>query len=105
LFGSVLIYFQAGDEPGYGDAYYLAPEDSKRAVREMQEFGGGINVLVYKLGVWFDGLWHGKSLAYTIAVITVLLAYGFRLASDLATSETDSGKGENNKEKREDKKS
>jgi hypothetical protein len=37
---------------------------------------------------WFVGLWHGKSLAFTVACITVFVSFGFffvanRLPSDL----------------------
>ena len=27
---------------------------------------------------WFDGLWHGKRLAFTVTVITVMAAFAFK---------------------------
>ena len=45
---------------------------------------------------WFDGLWHGRSLASTVAFLTLLLAFGFwfiatRYAQALVPAEDDQG--------------
>jgi hypothetical protein len=65
-----------------GNVSTLSPEDSKRYMREMEQFGGRANVIAYKFGIWFDGLWHGKSLAFTVGVLSIILAYGFRFVAD-----------------------
>ncbi|MFI5165658.1 MAG: hypothetical protein ACHQQS_03480 [Thermoanaerobaculales bacterium] len=35
------------------------------------------NVLAVEFMTWFDGLWHGRSVAYTVAVISLLLAASY----------------------------
>jgi hypothetical protein len=106
LISSVLIYFIAKDLPdedasygsGGGSVSYLSPEDSKRTVREMEQFGGKASVAVYKFQLWFAGLWHGKSLAFTVAFISLFLAYCFRFVADRMTSGVDPDKSDGNKE-------
>ncbi len=49
-------------------------EDSKQYLRQMEVYGGDANVLASEFRVWFGGLWHGRSLAYTVAVIGLLVA-------------------------------
>jgi len=39
----------------------------------MELFGGKMNVLAMEFTNWFNSLWHGKSLAYTIGCITILV--------------------------------
>jgi hypothetical protein len=67
-------------EGGY--LYPISPEDSKAYLRNLELFGGKTNVLAREFIRWFDGLWHGKSLAFTVAFITILISVGFLLASD-----------------------
>jgi hypothetical protein len=98
LLGSVLIYFFAEDveddvlsySTEGGSTSTMSPQDSKRYMREMEQFGGKANVAAYKFGVWFDGLWHGKSLAYTLAVLTVIISYCFCFVADRIPSGPDS---------------
>ena len=47
---------------------------SKKYLREMERFGGKANVVASEYREWFDGLWQGKRLAGTVAVLSVLLA-------------------------------
>lgn len=41
---------------------------------ELQRIGGNAAVLMAQLHQWFDGLWHGKALAYTVAVLGIAFA-------------------------------
>src|ERR1700744_326900 len=41
---------------------------------ELQRIGGNAAVLMAQLHQWFDGLWHGTALAYTVAVLGALIA-------------------------------
>ena len=34
-----------------------------------------MNVLATELMQWFDGLWHGRSLAFTVGIISAVLAF------------------------------
>ena len=76
LLSSMVIYWNATPEVAGYD-----PEDSKQYLRQMELYGGKANVLAYEFREWFTGLWHGRSLAVTVAVISVLVAVGFRLAA------------------------
>ena len=72
LAGAALVYvFAAGDE----DAE-LAAEISRDRMYEhnLQLMGGKAAVYMAQFDQWFSGLWHGRSLAYTIAVLAVAIA-------------------------------
>ena len=79
LAAAVVIYANAvpPPEPPFG----AEPEDSKQYLRQLELYGGKANVLGVELREWFDGLWHGKHLAFTVAILAALLAAGFRLAA------------------------
>ncbi len=76
LLSAMVIYWNAvPDVSGYD------PEDSKQYLRQMEVYGGKANVLAYDFREWFAGLWHGRSLAVTVAVLSALVAGGLRLAA------------------------
>ncbi len=85
LGSSILIYRTAEDMPygvlGYeeagGTVYPVMPEDSKQYQHGLELYGGKANVLMDRLRRGFIGLWHGKSLAYTVACVTVFVSFGF----------------------------
>jgi hypothetical protein len=79
LLSSIVIYSRASGGSENPSAY--DPEDSKQSLRQMELYGGKANVFAYDVRQWLDGLWHGKSLAFTVGFIAVLLAAGFRLAA------------------------
>ena len=88
LAGAVLIYLGAASLPAGSLGY--DPEQSKQYLRTMELYGGKANVLAAELRTWFDGLWHGTRLAYTVACASVLLAAALWLgaaASDDSTHE------------------
>ena len=65
-------------------------EYSKRYKHDLELYGGKANIVATEITNWFNGLWRGKRLAYTIACITVLVSYGFFFAARHAPSETKS---------------
>lgn len=73
------IYLTATPPPENPLGY--RPEDSKQYLREMELYGGKANVLVSEFRQWFEGLWRGRPLAFTVAFISVLLALAFLIAS------------------------
>jgi hypothetical protein len=79
LMAAVVIYLTATPPPDNPLGY--RPEDSKQYLRELELYGGKANVLVSEFRQWFEGLWHGKALAVTVAVLSVLLALTFLFAS------------------------
>ncbi len=47
---------------------------SKKYVRELERFGGKFAVVTAELSQWFSGLWHGRSLAIAIGILSLMLA-------------------------------
>ena len=84
LGSAVLIYETSQDNSrsvvGYeregGSIYPIEPDDSKQYLRGLELYGGTANVLADELRRWFDGLWHGKSLALTVACISISISLG-----------------------------
>jgi hypothetical protein len=75
---AVVIYF-ANAGPGSASDYEL--ERSKLYLHDMEVFGGKANILADEFRNWFDGLWHGRSLAFTVAVISVFTALAYRFVA------------------------
>ncbi|MGD1148086.1 MAG: hypothetical protein ABR961_09065 [Thermoanaerobaculaceae bacterium] len=75
-FGSaIVIYLKAGTVPG--TPLEFSADSSKKYLRDLQLYGGTANVLAVQLMDWFKGLWHGRSLAFTVAIITVAVCLGY----------------------------
>ncbi len=88
---SVLGYEDAG-----GSVYPILPDDSKQYLRGLELYGGTANVLSDELRRWFAGLWHGKSLAFTVACITILVSWAlFHTARRLPPRENANGQRRN----------
>jgi len=67
-----------------GTVYPIMPENTKIYRHDLEVYGGKAAVLADDFRRWFNGLWHGKSLAFTIAVITILASFaGFFTARHL----------------------
>lgn len=105
LGGSILIYRTAGNnlrkdliyqEEG-GSVYPIRPEDSKKYVRDLEIYGGRANVLVTEFRLWLVGLWQGKSLAYIMAFLSVLVACGFFYAANNSPSRRKANHGHSSK--------
>lgn len=98
IISAVIIYHAANDQPydilGYtvegGSVYATRPDDSRKFLRDLQLYGGKANVIAYEFREWFWGLWYGKSLAYTVAFICVLVSAGFFYAARLFPDNTES---------------
>jgi hypothetical protein len=59
-------------------------------MHDLELYGGKANVLANDFMRWFVGLWHGKSLAFTIACITILISFGFVFVANRLSSHLDS---------------
>jgi len=79
LISAIWIYLNAASSTG--DTLRYNPEESKQYLRAMELYGGKANVMAAELRQWFDSLWHGTRLAYTVACATVLLAGAFWFAA------------------------
>lgn len=102
LGSAVMIYLAAENDSGSvlgyeivdGHAYPIRPEDSKMYRHDLELYGGKLNVLADEFTRWFVGLWYGKSLAFTVACITIFIFSGFffvanHLPSDLKSHARD----------------
>jgi hypothetical protein len=84
LGGALMIYQaaqnQSNDEQGYdivgGFIYSSSGENTKKYVHDLQLYGGNASVLADEFMHWFAGLWHGESLAFTVAWIAIVLSFG-----------------------------
>ena len=74
------LYLTAAPDPvdpvGYDD-----PRSTKVYERQMMLYGGKANLLASQLRDGFVGLWHGRSLAFTVGALSVVSAYLFWLIS------------------------
>ena len=85
--GSVAIYLTAGEKTENPFAEF---ENSKRFANGVERMGGKTALIANDLSKWFNGLWHGETLAYTVAVITFVIACGYYvIASDTSRNEDD----------------
>jgi len=73
---AVVIYLTA--QPPAENPLGYDPMDTKKYLHDLQLYGGTANVLAAQFRDWFDSLWHGKQLAYTVAVLTVISAGAFK---------------------------
>lgn len=55
--------------------------DQKRTVRDLEKIGGSVNKLAVQYQNDFESLWHGRALAGTVAVLTLISAAGLRFAA------------------------
>ena len=106
LGSAILIYLKAVNDSddilGYevtGEGiYHLSPENSRIYARDLELFGGKAAVLANEFRNGFVGLWHGKSLAFTIACISILISFGvFFVAQHITTDSTSKERDENSR--------
>ena len=97
LAGALVIYLTAGS-PGE-NSMVSEFEGSKRFIHDLELYGGKANVIADRLTRWFDGLWRGKSLAFTVAFISAAVSAGyFLLARQLASHEASGSEEESRRE-------
>jgi hypothetical protein len=71
---AVAIYLMAEEAPPNLFAEF---ENSKKFSYELERMGGKAALAANDLNKWFAGLWQGETLAYTVAVITLIIAAGY----------------------------
>jgi hypothetical protein len=89
LGSAAAIYVAADREPEEGQGYEVVSgkiypgmqERSKKYLHDLELYGGKAAVLADDLNRWFDGLWKGRSLAVTVACISIILSFGFFVAA------------------------
>lgn len=84
--GSSLLVFRAADaaRPDQTDELMADMRNTKRYQYNLEYVGGKANAVTYEFQEWFLGLWHGRRLGSTLAVLSVCSALGcFALAEVL----------------------
>jgi hypothetical protein len=76
-FAAAVVIFLTAQPPSENPLGY-DPLDTKKYLHDLEVYGGKANVFAAELREWFDSLWHGKRLAFTAAVITVITAWAFK---------------------------
>jgi hypothetical protein len=75
LCAGVVIFVTAGGVAGVIPEF--SPDYSKSFRHDLELYGGSNNVLANQFMTWFDSLWHGQRLAFTVVAISVLVALGY----------------------------
>ncbi len=71
LGSAVAIYLTSAEAPVDPFSEF---ENSKKYAHEIERMGGKAALAANAINKWFSGLWHGETLAYTVAVITLIIA-------------------------------
>lgn len=64
-------------------------EGSKRFTRSVEVMGGKMSLVAHDLSKWFSSLWLGQQLAFTVAVITVVIAVAYYLIASCIENNRD----------------
>ena len=99
LAAAALIYATSKDDAGpavgyvvaEGKVYTIAPGDSKKYRHDLELYGGKAALLADDFGNWFAGLWKGRALAFTLAVISIAIAGLLFYFAKLAATDPDRG--------------
>jgi hypothetical protein len=81
LLAAELIYLFAGNDADMDAAAEIAR--GRGYVHNLEVMGGKFAMLSADFDRWFVILWHGRSLAYTVAVLAVVIAAGCFLVAHL----------------------
>lgn len=81
LIAAVVVFFTAAPAEEFPLGY--DPLTNKKNILELERLGGRANVVAAQLTQWWDGLWHGRTLAFTLVVLTALVALAFWIMATL----------------------
>src|SRR5215472_11876844 len=86
LLAAELIYLFAGEDADMEAVAEIAR--GRGYEHNLEIMGGKFAMLSADFNRWFMSLWHGRSLAYTIAVVAVVIAAGCFLLAQLTVPPT-----------------
>ena len=87
---SATIFSRTEPTDGDPDPYELNAQNSKKYEDQLERIGGKGAVLGVEIQGWWDSLWHGRQLAYTVLVLTALSSGACFLFSQLEVRPADS---------------
>ncbi len=73
---AVVIYLTA--QPPSENPLGYDPLNTKKYLHDLELYGGKANIIAAQFRDWFDSLWHGKPLAFTIVVLAAIAAGAFK---------------------------
>ena len=103
--GSAMLIYRAAENDsngvlGYreegGSVYPVMPDESKKYLRDMELYGGKANVIADEMRRWFVGLWQGRTLAYMVACLAIVISFGVFYAANHMPSRLKSGDSNDN---------
>jgi hypothetical protein len=98
LLAAVTIYATASDVASAngvrfdfvnGQPFVIKPQESAHDQRELQRLGGTAAVMTLRFSRWFDSLWRGRRLAYTVATLSIVVALGCWYVAGLMAEDVD----------------
>jgi hypothetical protein len=94
LLAALCVYLAAANGPDTGaasyrivdgHAYASAPDDSDREMQALERLGGRASVWTYRFDRWLASLWHGRRLAGTLTVLSLVVSWAcFHVAGLMA---------------------
>jgi hypothetical protein len=84
---AALVYFLATDDADVDAAAEIA--NARMYQHNLEVIGGKFAVYLDEFNRWFASLWHGRALAYTIAVLAIAIAVVCIRVGDLISSRQD----------------
>jgi hypothetical protein len=84
--GAVIIYVTA-EFPSENP--FEEFEHSKRFTRSIEVMGGKMSLVANDMSKWFSSLWQGEQLAFTVVIITVVIAAAYYLVASGIESNKD----------------
>jgi hypothetical protein len=81
--GSALAIFVLAPPEPPRDPFRQDPRAERKYHRDLALYGGKANVLSAELIDGFDALWHGRTLAYTVAALTLAGTWAYRFIATL----------------------
>jgi hypothetical protein len=82
---AAVVYFRAAPE---AEDPLRQFHESKKYQADVERFGGKATVFANDLTDWIASLFRGQTLALTIAVITIIVAFGYLLRASRSASKT-----------------
>jgi hypothetical protein len=110
LSSSIMIYRAAMNATDGDSGYefiggFMYPGEggyTKKYVHDLQLYGGNAAVLADEFMRWFNGLWRGESLAYTVGFITAALSLVLFLIARSTSSGITHGPADRERQERDD---
>jgi hypothetical protein len=79
--GSAVVIFALAPPEAPEDPWRTDPLGQRRYARQMQVMGGKANLLSGEFIDWFGERWHGRNLAGTVGMLTLLTTGGYRFVA------------------------